>query len=386
MSLVAVLVAVAAVAALALFAGALVGLRQLRALVPLAPRPLDEKLRVILPARDEAERLPETLDALLADPARQLEVVVYDDRSRDGTGALLAERARAEPRLTVLTGADEPPEGSFGKPIALARAVERADEVLGRHDGALLFLDADVVLERGVLGGLLAALRESGADALSGVPRFVCASVVEQLFVPVLASLVGMRHPPRAVHDERSPVAFLNGQLIVVTRAALDEVGGFLAVSDAILEDVALAGILKRAGKRLRLAALWPWARTRMYTSWREIDEGFGKNAVPLFGGPLRVVSSAFAAWSLSCLPWLGLGASLFAESARLSVVGVAALALALASQASLRRALGLPIWPILVLPLAYAGAAWVLVRAALRVWLRGDVTWRGRRYRASRR
>lgn len=385
MSSAVVVVLVSAAAAAVLLAGALVGLRQLRALVPVTPQVLGDRLRVVVPARNEAARLPATLDAVFAEPSAGLEVVVYDDRSDDGTAAWLEERARGEPRLTVLRGEEEPPAGRFGKPTALARAVERADEVLGRYDGALLFLDADVVLARGALGGLLHALNESGADALSGVPRFQCRSVVEQLFVPVLASLVGMRHRPRAVHDERSPVAFLNGQLILVTREALDEVGGFAAVSDAILEDVALGRALKRAGKRLRLAALWPFASTRMYTSWREIDDGFGKNAVPLFGGPWRTLSSASAALVLSCLPWSGAVASAFAP-APWSLIGAGALLLALASQATLRRALGLPVWPVVVLPLAYAGAAFVLVRAALRVLRGGDVTWRGRRYRAGRR
>lgn len=386
LSLVLVLVALAATAAFALLVGALVGIAQLRALVPLERRDLDEPLRVLIPARNEERRLGPTLDALLEDPAESLQVVVYDDRSSDGTAALLAERARRDPRLTVLRGEEEPPLGSFGKPVALSRALQKADERLGHHDGVLLFLDADVVLAPGTLGGVVHGLRASGADALSGVPRFVCESAIEQLFVPVLTSLVGMRHRPRAVHDERSAVAFLNGQLIVIKREALDEVGGFAAVSDAVLEDVALARALKSAGKRLRLAALWPHARTRMYTSWREIDEGFGKNAVPLFGGPWRTLSSALAALALACLPWSGALAAVAHGPSPLLLVGGASLALALASQASMRRALALPLWPILVLPLAYGGAAFVLVRAALRVMRGGEVTWRGRRYRASRR
>lgn len=386
MSLSAVFVALAAASAFVLASVALAGRRQLGALVPLRARSLDERLRVIIPARNEEQRLGPTLDALLAEPAATLEVVVYDDRSTDGTAVLLEERARRDRRLTVLRGEGEPPPGSFGKPVALSRALARADELLGRHDGVLLFLDADVVLAPGTLGAVVHALRESGAEALSGVPRFVCESAVEQLFVPVLTSLVGMRHRPRAVHDERSPVAFLNGQLILITRQALDEVGGFAAVSDAVLEDVALGRALKKAGKRIRLAALWPFVSTRMYTSWREIDEGFGKNAVPLFGGPWRTLWSAAAALGLACLPWSGAVAGAFASTPSLLALGLGSLVVALVSQASVRRSLALPVWPVLVLPVAYAGAALVLVRAALRVLRGGEVTWRGRSYRAARR
>ncbi len=386
LSVAVLVVALAAMSALLLLYGSVTGRRELAALVPVAPCPLERKLRVVIPARDEVDRLPATLDALLRDPSPQLEVVVYDDRSSDGTGALLDQRARKEPRLLVLHGEDEPPAGKFGKPMALARAVQGADQRLGRHDGLWLFLDSDVVLGADVLGGLARAFDGSGAGALSGVPRFECTSALEQLLVPTLTSLVGMRHPPRAVHDAGAPVAFLNGQLILIERRALDEVGGFLAVSDTVLEDVALAHLLKASGKALRLAALQPHARTRMYTSWREIDQGFGKNAVALFGGPARTVVSAVAALGLSCLPITGVVAAVVVGEPALLLLALTSLLVSVASQLGLRRALSLPRWPVLVLPLSYAGAAYVLVRAALRSLVGGEVTWRGRRYAAPRR
>lgn len=371
--------------ALALLAGAVVGHRELRAFVRVRPQSLPERVRIVIPARNEALRIGATLEAVLQEPSPLLEVVVYDDRSTDETCDVVESRAKRDPRLLLLRGTADPEPGTFGKPSCLARAGELADERLGRHAGLWLYLDADVVLTPGTLGGLVHTLREEGADALSGVPNFHNVTLVEQLVVPVITALVGMRYPPRAVHDERSANAFLNGQLILVQRDALDGVGGFAAVRRAVLEDVALARLLKGQGRKLRLALLHGCASTRMYTSWVEIRDGFGKNAVALFGGPATTSLSAVGGFLLASSPWLGLVVGVQADDALLAALAGGAFLAGTLSQLTLRRGLRLPLWPILVLPLAYALAAWVLLRAAVLVWTRRTISWRGRRYLASR-
>lgn len=371
--------------ALALLAGSVIGHRELRAFVKVRPQALTERLRVVIPARNEAHRIGATLEAVLQEPSPLLEVVVYDDRSTDETCDIVESWVERDRRLLLLRGTTDPEPGTFGKPSCLARAGECADERLGKHEGAWLYLDADVVLTPGTLGGLVQTLREEGADALSGVPHFHNITLIEQLVVPVVTALVGMRHPPRAVHDERSATAFLNGQLILAHRDALAAVGGFAAVKSAVLEDVALARLLKQRGRKLRLALLHGCASTRMYTSWVEIRDGFGKNAVALFGGPTRTLFSAVGAFLLASGPWLGLVVGVQAEDAPLAALTIMAFLVGALSQLALRRGLHLPLWPVLVLPLAYALAAWVLLRAVVLVWTRRTISWRGRRYPASR-
>ncbi|MFZ9886441.1 MAG: glycosyltransferase [Myxococcota bacterium] len=371
--------------ALTLLVGSVIGHRELRAFVKVKPQTLTERLRVVIPARNEEHRIATTLAAVLQDASPLLEVVVYDDRSTDGTCRVVEHWVQKDPRVLLLRGTTDPAPGTFGKPVGLARAVEFADQQLGRHDGVWLFLDADVTLTAGTLGGLVAVLQQEHADALSGVPHFLNVSVIEQLVVPVITALVGMRHPPRAVHDERSSMAFLNGQLILVRREALDGVGGFSAVNSAVLEDVALARLLKQRGYRLRLAMLHGCAQTRMYTSWSEIRDGFSKNSVALFGGPATTFFSALTAVVLACGPWLGLLVAVGGDDPLATAIALVAFLTAASSQLALRRGLRLPLWPVLVLPLAYALAAWVLLRAVMLVWTGRDVAWRGRRYRASR-
>jgi hypothetical protein len=288
--------------------------------------------------------------------------------------------------LSLVRGTQEPPPGAFGKPVALARAVYEADARLGPTAAPLLFLDADVILAEGALGGLAEALEQTGADALSGVPRFEVRSLAEQLLVPVFTALIGMCHRPRAVHDDNHPAAFMNGQLILLRREAYDAAGGFTTVQDAVLEDVAFARALKAKGKKVRLADMRALVSTRMYTSLREIADGFGKNAVPLLGGPAQAVVAGAVALVVATLPPVAFVVAAATGQLSLALPAALVFGLTMSMQASMRMQLDSPIWPVAVLPLAYGGVFLIILRSSLRVLVGGVVTWRGRRYRASRR
>lgn len=356
----------------------LAGRRELAALLKVTPSPMQGALLVVIPARDEGKGIAACLERVLAERAPGLRVLVVDDRSSDDTAAVVARAAQQETRLSLLRLDDDPPAGTFGKPRALALAIEHARAAAPLPE-RVLFLDADVLLESGALGGLMRALESSGARALSGVPRLHCLTLLEQLLVPTIVPIVVRGHGPTRVHDPRDPTAFLNGQLILVDTAAYLSTGGFAALAHTVLEDVALARALKSRGHALRLADLRALASTRMYSSWRGIVEGFGKNAVALLGAHAWAMGALALLTSL--LPWLGLALSLHAGDTRAiaitgAIVGATALVQALA-----RRRSGAPLWPVLVLPLAYLGVAWVLARASWRALRRQPTTWKGRDY-----
>lgn len=110
--------------------------RLLREFAAVPPEPLAAPgpTSVIVVARDEAPRLPRLLDDLLAQAMPDLEVVVADDDSADGTAEVVERRAREDRRLRYLpTG----PKRHPGKKAALAAAIAHA-----RHDW-LLTTDAD---------------------------------------------------------------------------------------------------------------------------------------------------------------------------------------------------------------------------------------------------
>lgn len=363
--------------------GLVLARREARALLVVDRAPLDAPLTVVVPARNEGARVGATLDALLADESAHLRVLVADDGSTDDTRDVVRAAMARDARLSLTVLHDDGTTG-FGKPLALARATKAIDGAATE----ILFLDADVTLTKGALGGLVRARRAAGAAALSGNPRLVCASAVEEALVPAFVALVAALYRPSRVMDARDARAFLNGQCILIARAALDDVGGFDAVKDTVLEDVALARLLKARGHRLALADLRPHAATRMYTSWSEIRSGFGKNAVALFEGPLRTFALGALALALGAAPLVSLAAAIAVwranADARALIVVDALGVTTIIGQSLLRRAMGQRLWPALVVPLTQACVAFVLVEASVRAWRGGPITWRGRTYPSS--
>ncbi len=351
--------------------------RELRALVPVAAQQLKSALHVVIPARNEPD-IAVCLRAVLADPAASLRVVVVDDRSSDDTAARAQAVCDQDSRARVVRLTTEPADGVFGKPRALDAGVQALDA-----DAQLLcFLDADVVLAPGALGGLVHAMAAQGAGAVSGVVRLVTRGLVEQLLVPTFASVVMSRMMPTAVHDATHAAAFLNGQLIVTSRAALEGIGGWRAMSGTVLEDVALARKLKAHGTTLRLCDVRALAATRMYTSLADIVAGFKKNAVALLGPWAGVTGVSALALSLNA--WLA--AALAVHAMRdgritLAVVTLASVALTCACGVSVRHQARVARWPALVLPVAYVVVAWVLLSASLGHARKRPLLWKGRSY-----
>lgn len=367
-----VLASIAWAAALLGWWSTLRGRREQKALGLLSPAPLTEPLLVVIPARNEAKRLPKTLELLLREPSAQLRVVVVDDASTDGTAAVVAERARVDPRLSLRRPSWPPSADVFGKPRALDDAI-RADLA---HTAVVACIDADVHLADGALGGLIKALNDDeGVAAVSAMPRLDDRSLAERALVPAFVAAVAATHPPSRVHDPASAEAFLNGQVIVLRRSALDDVGGFAAVSNTILEDVALARLLKAKGHRLRLVDGRGLVATRMYGSFGEICRGFGKNARALHQRALVPLALALAGGALS--PWLAFLAAMLTDSVvDDAAVGVAVVA-AVAASAINRRLLGSSPWLALLSPIVLSVVAVVYLRAATGA----RVSWRGRTF-----
>ncbi len=349
------------------------------ALVVIHPGRTPADLPIIIPARNEEERIGETLEALRADDDPRLRVFVVDDSSTDGTAGIVQQHADQDPRITLLSAPEKPPQ-AFGKPWVQHWG---AEQVVKDPDTTILFLDADVVLTPGTAGGLVRAFEQEQAGALSVVTQVTYESLIEEMFVPPFWTAVGAMYSVPKVHDEHAPDAFLNGQAIVIKKRTLDDVGGWIAMDGCVLEDVGLAHKLKAKGHRLRLAQGRDMVKTRMYRSFEEIREGFGKNAVALVKSPAKAAFVGVFGLLVSLLPWLATGLAALSGRPDVLAVALGGWAVVFASQMWLRTKLAAPRWPVLVIPICYAGFCYVQCLAAWRAWRGGEVTWRGRRYAA---
>jgi hopene-associated glycosyltransferase HpnB len=184
---------------------------------------------VLVPARNEAEVLPQTVPSLLAQDYRgRFSVVVVDDRSDDGTGDL-ARRLGAE----AVAGAPLP-EGWAGKVWALEQGLRAAGET-----AYLLLTDADI---RHAPHSLRKLVAESEADGLvlnSRMARLRCESPAERLLIPAFAFFFACLYPMRWVTSGRRPAAA--GGCILMRRDALET---FEPIRSAVIDDIALARLV----------------------------------------------------------------------------------------------------------------------------------------------
>jgi cellulose synthase/poly-beta-1,6-N-acetylglucosamine synthase-like glycosyltransferase len=354
-----------------------------------------EKPRVlaIVPARDEAEVVQQCLKCLLIQQGVELTAVLYDDRSRDQTAALAGEIAEGSGgRLRVISGTAEPPPGWCGKPHALMAALHEAGYhvMRGRMEQddmaphVILFLDADVMLRPTAVAEMAELMHENGWALCSALPHLVCKSFWERVAGPTVGALITARHKPSAVNSMKSKAVLANGQFLMVTPEAYSYVGGHEAVKTEVLEDVALAGLVKRSGQRVALVDGQKVVSTRMYDSLGELWRGWAKNAYKLVGGtPGKALGYAVFGLLLSFTPLACLFSSLVMASQghALWPVWLAGYLVPLSMQVMLRRVGGQQWGYALFAPLGASVLAALLMKATLTALRRGTVTWKGRAY-----
>jgi hopene-associated glycosyltransferase HpnB len=207
-------------------------------------------ISAVIPARDEAECIGETVASLLRQNyPGAFNVTVVDDQSRDGT-AQIAQKAAgtigADNRLTVLPGRSLP-GGWTGKLWAQHQGVEFANAKSEPPDFVLL-TDADIVYAPDVLTSLVGRAQAGSYVLTSLMVKLRCESFAERLFIPAFIFFFQMLYPFAWANNPRSSTAAAAGGCMLVRREALNDAGGMAAIRNALIDDCALAKILKARG------------------------------------------------------------------------------------------------------------------------------------------
>lgn len=300
------LVGVAAAVALATAAlPALLVVANLRRFAPAPPPGDPHSVSALVPARNEAEAIDGLLDHLLASRGVDLEVVVLDDDSRDGTAARVAARAAADPRVRLLSGRPLP-AGWCGKQHACAQLAAAA-----RHE-TLAFVDADVRLAPDALARGAAFLDAAAADLVSGFPRQITGQAADRLLLPLIHFiLLGFLPLGRARAQPSPALAAGCGQWFITRRAAYERAGGHAAIRRSLHDGVMLPRAYRRAGLRTDIFDATDVASCRMYDTSRATLAGLAKNATEGIGAPRTIVPFTVLLVGGQVLPWVLVGAGL---------------------------------------------------------------------------
>lgn len=197
-----------------------------------------EDITVLIPARDEAGTLPRTLESL----ARQgpgLAILIVDDQSSDAT-AQVAEGS-AIPGVRVIRGAALP-QGWTGKVWAQSQARPYLQRPL------VLLLDADIALAPGLVATLRSALRGRRLGLVSLMAELSMQGFWERLLLPAFVYFFKLIYPFHVANSPSRRVAAAAGGCVLLERRALDAIGGFESLKDAIIDDCTLARRVKDAG------------------------------------------------------------------------------------------------------------------------------------------
>ena len=333
-------------------------------------------ISILLPARNEAQQIGQTVQALLAQSYPHFEVLVLDDQSTDETARRAQAAAKADPRFRLLIGAALP-SGWSGKNWACHQLAQQA-----RHR-TFLFTDADVQWQPGALAALIAMQQHTQADLLTVWPTQITHTWGERLVVPLMSLAVLAYLPVRFAHHSPYPLAAAaNGQCMLFQRHAYDACGGHAAIRQRILDDVLLAQRTKAARLRVRMADGAGLIACRMYQTWRDVFHGYAKNILAGHGdSPLLLLASMLLHNSLFVAPWVWLLWGYWGTLKAgwpwwpLALIGLGLLVRGMTAYSSRQR-----IYDSLWMPLSVLLMTGIAGQALWWHWHAGGPQWKGRR------
>lgn len=329
----------------------------------------DECVSAIIPARNEEGTIARAVRSVAEQPEVR-EIVVIDDQSSDGTSKILRQLAAEQPKLRAFE-AGTLPAGWVGKNHAASLGAEKA------ACDWLLFTDADAVHLAGSTARALAEAKSCGADLISYSPGQEMHTWWERALIPFVFCRLSQLYSYAAINDPASAAAAANGQYLLIRRSAYEQIGGHATVHGEVLEDVALARLVKSAGFRLHFGPGDQICRVRMYASFKAMWEGWSKNLLPLVTWSGQRVTREL----LSAMPWIPLLCLLLTPFHLVfGALGILLLAGRHASYAALLRKNRFPLSSVLY----YLVGVFLYCAALLASdwgYARGKIAWKGREY-----
>jgi len=240
--------------------------------------PGEQFISILIPARNEAKNIGKLLDNILNQDYQNYEVIVYDDMSDDNTLDIVRGYAEKEMKIGYIQG-KELAEGWLGKNYACHQLALKAE---GSY---FLFLDADVIIENGLIRNSLGYFENERLALLSIFPRQVMVTTGEKLTVPLMNwILVSMLPLILVEYSSFTSLSAANGQFMLFNAHTYRENRWHEKARAHKVEDIEIVKLIKREGYRARTLLSNGQIKCRMYNNFAEGIEGFSKNVTAFFG------------------------------------------------------------------------------------------------------
>lgn len=245
--------------------------------LPASPVPHTDLVSILIPARNEEECIITLLSSIKEQNYSNIEVLVLDDNSSDKTFQLCESFAKSDSRFKVIKG--QKLEGSWlGKNFACHQLASKAK---GKY---MLFLDADEVIEDGLINNAVHRMRQGRLALLSLFTNQVMLTVGERLVVPLMHFLLLNSLPLRLVRLSKNPkLSAASGQFMLFDSVSYHTHQWHAQVKDKIVEDIEIMKLVKAYQYKGESLLANGYIACRMYTGFTEAVNGFSKNLLAGF-------------------------------------------------------------------------------------------------------
>jgi hopene-associated glycosyltransferase HpnB len=278
--------------------------------------------------------------------------------------------------LEVVTGAPLP-AGWTGKLWALAQGIETAGRTAPERAAPDYFLlsDADIVYAPDVLAALVARAQASGSVLTSLMVKLRCESLAERALIPAFIFFFEMLYPFAWINAPQAATAGAAGGCMLVRADALRAAGGIGAIRNALIDDCALAAILKARGP-IWLGLTERAHSIRPYPGFEDIRRMVARSAYAQLRYSPLILAGVLAGMGVTYLapPLIALFGTGWARLAGLA----AWLLMAIAFQPTLRFYRVSPLWGIALPAIAFCYTLFTL-DSALAFWRGKGGLWKGR-------
>ena len=241
--------------------------------------PLRPLISVLIPARNEETNIATLLNDLKNQSYKNIEVIVFNDQSTDRTAEITSDFCTIDKRYR-LVHSDELPEGWLGKNNACHQLAKKAS---GEY---LLFLDADVRIQSGLIESLTAQMHRHNLRLISVFPKQIMKTMGEKITVPVMNSILLSLLPMILTRESPRPsLAAANGQLMFFEKNTYLQVWPHEQVKNQMVEDILIARLYKKKGFAMQCMTGNETISCRMYHSLFDSILGFSRNVAEYFGG-----------------------------------------------------------------------------------------------------
>jgi glycosyltransferase involved in cell wall biosynthesis len=351
----------------------MLGIRQMRVLAAVDAGDLHDPplVSIIIPARNEERNLEPALRSVLAQDYPRFEVIVINDRSTDGTGAILQRISDEHADLRVREVVDLP-AGWLGKNHAAFLGSREAGGEL------LLFTDADVLMTPPTLRRAVACLTNSKLDHLTVGPEVDMPGVFLHMFVAAFSVFFLVLMRPWKAADPRSRHFVGVGAFNLVRREAYEAAGTHRAIAMRPDDDIKLGKLLKRRGLRQEMLLGRGSLCVEWYATIREVIVGLEKNTFAAMEYSVPAVAGT-TLLQFICLiwPWL----AVFITSGPTRWLNLAILALVFMLYTPISRSRGVRWWYALSMPLMTLLFIYIVWRSTILALRRGGLRWRDTHY-----